>query len=182
MGIMPIPVTFNTMIHMYGNNSQLDEVASLMQKMEEYKCSRDTRTYNIIMSLHAKYNDIEMAGKYWKNMKDASLEPDAVSYGTFLYAFSIRHMVGEAEELILEMYERGLETDEFTQSPMTRMYIEAGMSESSWSWFERFHLEGNMTSECYSAKIDAFRERGHILVAEKVFNCFFEVKKKMSVL
>lgn len=80
---------------------------------------------------------------------DASLEPDAVSYRTLLYAFSIRHMVGESEELISEMDERGLEIDEFTQSSLTRMYIEAGMLESSWSWFERFHLAGNMTSEYY---------------------------------
>ncbi|KAL2463741.1 Pentatricopeptide repeat-containing protein [Forsythia ovata] len=180
-GIVPTTVTFNTMIHMYGNNSQLDEVALLMQKMEEFKCSPDTRTYNILISLHAKYNDIEMAATYLKKMKDASLEPDAVSYRTLLYAFSIRHMVGEAEELISEMDERGLEIDEFTQSALTRMYIEAGMLESSWSWFEKFHLAGNMTSECYSANIDAFGERGHVLEAEKVFNCCVEVKK-MSVL
>ncbi|CAA2958458.1 pentatricopeptide repeat-containing At3g23020 [Olea europaea subsp. europaea] len=180
-GILPTTVTFNTMIHMYGNNCQLDEVDSLMKKMEKFKCSPDTRTYNILISLHAKYNNIEMSAKYLKKMKDASLEPDAVSYRTLLYAFSIRHMVGEAEELISEMDERGLEIDEFTQSSLTRMYIEAGMLESSWSWFERFHLAGNMTSECYSANIDAFGERGHILEAEKVFSCCLEAKK-MSVL
>ncbi|KAK4434069.1 Pentatricopeptide repeat-containing protein [Sesamum alatum] len=176
-GISPTTVTFNTMIHMYGNNGQLDEVASLMQRMEKAKCSPDTRTYNILISLHAKHNDIDLAARYLTKMKEASLEPDAVSYRTLLYAFSIRHMVAEAEKLILEMDERGMEIDEFTQSSLTRMYIESGMLEKSLSWFQRFHLRGNMTSECYSANIDAFGERGYILEARKVFDCCQQVKK-----
>ncbi|KAL0367145.1 UNVERIFIED_CONTAM: Pentatricopeptide repeat-containing protein [Sesamum radiatum] len=176
-GILPTTVTFNTMIHMFGNNGLLDEVASLMERMEKAKCSPDTRTFNILISVHAKYNYIELAARYLTKMKEASLEPDAVSYRTLLYAFSIRHMVAEAEKLISEMDERGMEIDEFTQSSLTRMYIESGMLEKSWSWFQRFHLGGNMTSECYSANIDAFGERGYILEAQKVFDCCQQVKK-----
>ncbi|KAL0291552.1 UNVERIFIED_CONTAM: Pentatricopeptide repeat-containing protein [Sesamum radiatum] len=90
-------------------------------------------------------------------------------------------MVAEAEKLISEMAERGMEIDEFTQSSLTRMYIESGMLEKSWSWFQRFHLGGNMTSECYSANTDAFGERGYILEAQKVFECCQQVKK-MTIL
>ncbi|KAL0430766.1 UNVERIFIED_CONTAM: Pentatricopeptide repeat-containing protein [Sesamum radiatum] len=180
-GILPTTVTFNTLIHMFGNNGLLHEVASLMQRMEKAKCSPDTRTYNILISVHAKHNDIDLAARYLTKMKEASLEPDAVSYRTLLYAFSIRHMVAEAEKLISEMDERGMEIDEFTQSSLTRMYIESGMLEKSWSWFQRFHLGGNMTSECYSANIDAFGERGYILEAQKVFECCQQVKK-MTIL
>ncbi|XP_019180791.1 PREDICTED: pentatricopeptide repeat-containing protein At3g23020 [Ipomoea nil] len=176
-GIAPTTVTFNTMIHLYGNNGQLEEVGSLMRKMEELKCCPDTRTYNILIFLHAKHDNIEMAANYFKLMKSASLEPDTVSYRTLLYAFSIRQMVCEADMLILEMDERGLEIDEFTQSALTRMYLVAGMLERAWSWFWRFHLGGEMTSECYSANIDAFGEHGHILEGEKVFNCCQEVKR-----
>ncbi|KAL6535256.1 hypothetical protein OROMI_026630 [Orobanche minor] len=180
-GIVPTTVTFNTMMHMFGNNDQVDKVDSLMQRMKEAKCYPDNRTYNILISIHAKHNDIELAARYLTKMKEASLEPDAVSYRTLLYAFSIRHMVDEAEKLISEMDERNLEIDEFTQSSLTRMYIEAGSLEKSWSWFERFHLGGKMTSSCYSANIDAFGERGFILQAEKVFRCCLELKK-LSVL
>ncbi|XP_057960227.1 pentatricopeptide repeat-containing protein At3g23020 [Malania oleifera] len=176
-GIAPNTITFNTMIHVCGNHGRLEEVASLMQKMEELRCPPDTRTYNILISLHAKHDNIRMAASYFSKMKEACLEPDLVSYRTLLYAFSIRHMVREAEDLISEMDERGIEIDEFTQSALTRMYIEAGMLDKSWLWFKRFHLEGNMTSECYSANIDAYGERGHILEAEKVFSCCQEAKK-----
>ncbi|XP_057783307.1 pentatricopeptide repeat-containing protein At3g23020 [Salvia miltiorrhiza] len=176
-GISPNTVTFNTMIHMYGNNGQLDEVAALIGRMESAKCCPDTRTYNILISLHAKHNDIESAARYWKKMKAASLEPDAVSYRTLLYAYAIRHMVHEAEGLVSEMDERGLKIDEFTQSSLTRMYIEAGLLEESWSWFQRFHRGGGMTSECYSANIDAFGERGYVSLAEKVFDCCVQVQK-----
>lgn len=47
-------------------------------------------------------------------MKAEGLVPDIVSYRTLLYAFSLRKMVGEAEALIVEMGERGLEIDEYT--------------------------------------------------------------------
>ncbi|GMY27282.1 pentatricopeptide repeat-containing protein At3g23020 [Fagus crenata] len=180
-GRAPNTVTFNTMIHICGNHGQLDEVASLMQKMEELRCPSDTRTYNILISLHVKHDNIDIAANYFAKMKEACLEPDLVSYRTLLYAYSIRHMVHQAEELLLEMDGRRLEIDEYTQSALTRMYIEAGMLEKSWLWFRRFHLSGNMGSECYSANIDAYGEHGHILEAEKVFiSC--QEQKKLSVL
>ncbi|MBA0685002.1 hypothetical protein Goari_026547 [Gossypium aridum] len=176
-GIVPTTVTFNTMIHICGNHGQLEEVASLMKMMEEVRCLPDTRTYNILISLHAKYDDIKMAAGYFAKMKEACLEPDLVSYRTLLYAYSIRQMISEAEELVHEMDERHLEIDEYTQSALTRMYIEAGMLEKSWLWFRRFHLAGNMSSEGYSANIDAFGERGHVSEAENIFLCCQEMKR-----
>lgn len=176
-GIAPTTVTFNTMIHICGNHGKLEEVASLMQKMDELQCPPDTRTYNILISLHAKHDNINMATDCFKKMKDACLEPDLVSYRTLLYACSIRHMVCRVEELVSEMDERGLPIDEFTQSALTRMYIETGKLEKSWLWFRRFHLAGCMSSECYSANIDAYGERGNIMEAEKVFLCCQEGKK-----
>ena len=176
-GIVPTTITFNTMIHIYGNNDQLVEVDSLIKKMEELRCPPDTRTYNILIFLHAKNDKISMASRYFWKMKEANLEPDIVSYRTLLYAYSIRRMVCEAEELISEMDGGGLEIDEYTQSALTRMYIEAGMLEKSWLWFRRFHLAGDMSSEGYSANIDAYGERGHVLEAERAFICCQEGKK-----
>ncbi|KNA17771.1 hypothetical protein SOVF_077030 [Spinacia oleracea] len=180
-GVIPDTITFNTMIHIYGNIGRLEEVNKLVRKMAELNRSPDTRTYNILISLYAKRDDINLAFSYFARMKQDYLQPDPVSYRTLLYAFSIRQMVFEAEMLISEMDKRGLEIDEFTQSALTRMYIDAGMLEKSWSWFERFHLEGNMTTECYSANIDAYGERGYVKEAEEVFVCCQE-KNKIGVL
>ncbi|KAF9625729.1 hypothetical protein IFM89_026657 [Coptis chinensis] len=59
-------------------------------------------------------------------------------------------------------------------------YIEAGMLQKSLSWFERYHCKGKMSSECYSASIDAFGEHAHILEAEKAFICCQERKNVLS--
>ncbi|KAL2325014.1 hypothetical protein Fmac_024072 [Flemingia macrophylla] len=168
-GVAPTIVTFNTMIHICGNHGRLEEVSLLVKKMEELRCSPNTRTYNILISVYAKHDDIDMATKYFEKMKEAYLEPDLVSYRTLLYAYSIRRMVREAEDLVREMDERAFEIDQYTQSALTRMYIEAGMLERSLLWFLRFHVTCNMTSECYAANIDAYGELGHTLEAEKVF-------------
>lgn len=176
-GILPTTVTFNSLIHMYGYHGRLDEVKLLITKMEEFNCKPDNRTYNILIYINAKNDEIKTAEKYFTTMKERSLEPDPVSYRTLLYAFSARQMVTRAENLISEMNEKGLKIDEFTQSALTRMYIEAGMIEKSWAWFTRFHLEGKMSSDFYSANIDAFGVRGHVLEAEKVFISCLEGRK-----
>ncbi|KAF5207419.1 Pentatricopeptide repeat-containing protein [Thalictrum thalictroides] len=176
-GSVPTTVTFNTMIHICGNNGQLEEVDSLMKMMEELRCPPDTRTYNILISLHAKHDKIDVAASYFSKMKKNGLKPDYVSYRTLLYAFSIRHMVSEAEALISEMDKHDFKVDEYTQSALTRMFIEAGMLQKAWSWFERYHLVGKISSECYSANMDAFGEHGHVLEAEKVFICCQKMNK-----
>ncbi|PIA31582.1 hypothetical protein AQUCO_04900108v1 [Aquilegia coerulea] len=180
-GIAPTTVTFNTMIHICGNNGHLEEVESLMKMMEELQCPPDTRTYNILISLHAKHDNIDVAASYFSKMKENGLKPDDVTYRTLLYAFSIRHMVSEAEALISEMDKHDFKVDEYTQSALTRMFIEAGMLQKAWSWFERYHHAGKMSSECYSANMDAFGEHGHVLEGEKAFICCQE-RNNLSVL
>ncbi|KAK7345935.1 hypothetical protein VNO77_16551 [Canavalia gladiata] len=180
-GVALTTVTLNTMIHLYGNHGRLKEVCLLFKKMEAFQCSPDTRTYNILISLYIKHNNINLATKYLAEMKEACLEPDLVTYRTLLYAYSTGKMVQKVEELIREMDERGLEIDEFTQSALTRMYVGLGKVEKSWLWFWRFHLTGNISSDCYSANIDAYGEQGYTSEAEKVFLCCKE-KKKLGVL
>lgn len=178
-GIVPDIVTFNTIIHVSGNNGQLEEVDSLMELMKEIRCDPDTRTYNILISLYAKHDDITTAAGYFSKMKEAGLIPDIVSYRTLLYAFSVRKMVGEAETLIFEMGEHDLKLDEYTHSALTRMYVEAGLPKEAWSWFEKFYTR--MSSEGFSANIDAFGEHGHLNLAEKAFSCCLK-KQKLSTL
>ncbi|KAL2323786.1 hypothetical protein Fmac_028165 [Flemingia macrophylla] len=180
-GIALTTVTLNTMIHLYGICGRLRGACLLFQKMGVFRCRPDTRTYNILISLYIQNSDVNLAGKYLALMKEACLEPDIVSYRSLLYAYSMRKMIQEAEEIIWEMDKRGLEIDEFTQSALTRMYVESGMLERSWLWFRRFHLVGNISSDCYSANIDAYGERGYTLEAEKVFICCKE-KNKLTVL
>ncbi|XP_006649442.1 pentatricopeptide repeat-containing protein At3g23020 [Oryza brachyantha] len=174
-GVSPNIVTFNTMIHVWGKHHRMDQVASLMRTMEEFQCLPDTRTYNILISLYREIDDIDVAEYYFRKMKTENLLPDVVSCRTLLYGYSIKSLVNKAETLLKEMYERNLVIDEYTQSAVTRMYVNAGMLEKAWRWFEKFNYQ--MNSDCFSANIDAFGERGHILLAEKAFLCC--LKRKM---
>ncbi|XP_073013000.1 pentatricopeptide repeat-containing protein At1g73710 [Typha latifolia] len=178
-GIIPDIVTFNTMIHICGNDGRLEEVASLMAMMDELRCLPDTRTYNILISLYIKGDDVGEAEICFSKIKAAGLVPDIVSYRTLLYAYSIRNMVEKAEALVREVEDQGLVIDEYTQSALIRMYLSAGLLEKSWSWFEKFH--DKMSSECFSANIDAFGEHGHLSLAEKAFSCCLD-RQKLSVI
>ncbi|CAD6223201.1 unnamed protein product [Miscanthus lutarioriparius] len=174
-GVAPSVVTFNSMIHAWGKHHRMEQVASLGQMMEDFQCFPDTRTYNILISLYRESNDIDSAEYYYWKIKAENLVPDVVSCHTLLYGYSIKGMVTKAEALLKEMDERG---DEYTQSALTRMYVNVGMLEQAWCWFDRFHH--HMNSECFSANIDAFGEKGYIVLAEKAFICC-QKKKMLSV-
>jgi len=146
--------------------------------MEEFQCFPDTRTYSILISLYRENNDIDIAEYYYWKMKAENLVPDVVTCRTLLYGYSIRGMVTKAEALLKEMDERGFVVDEYTQSALTRMYVNVRMLEQAWRWFDRFHH--HMNSECFSANIDAFGEKGYIVLAEKAFICCLK-KKMLSV-
>ncbi|KAG8073575.1 hypothetical protein GUJ93_ZPchr0006g42729 [Zizania palustris] len=173
-GVLPNVVTFNTMIHVWGKHHRMEQVASLMRTMEEFQCLADTRTYNILISLYREMNDIDVAEYYFKKMKTDNLLPDAVSCRTLLYGYSVKGLITKAEAILKEMDERNMVIDEYTQSAVTRMYVNAGMLEQAWRWFEKFNYQ--MDSECFSANIDAFGERGHVLLAEKAFMCCIKRK------
>lgn len=173
-GVAPDILTFNTLIHVWGKHHRMEQVASLVRMMEEFQCLPDTRTYNILISLYREIDEIDVAEFYFCKMKAENLVPDTVSCRTLLYGYSTRGMVTKAEALIKEMDESGLVIDEYTQSALTRMYVNTGMLERSWRWFERFCHQ--MGSECFSANIDAFGEKGCIVLAEKAFMCCLERK------
>ncbi|XP_062209971.1 pentatricopeptide repeat-containing protein At3g23020-like [Phragmites australis] len=177
-GITPNVVTFNTMIHVWGKHHRMEQVASLVTMMEEFQCVPDTRTYNILISLYRESDDIDVAEYYFWKMKAENLVPDVVSYRTLLYGYSIRGMISKSEALLKEMDERGFVIDEYTQSALTRMYVNAAMLEQAWHWFDRFHHQ--MNSECFAANIDAFGGKGYIVFAEKAFMCCLK-RKMLSV-
>ncbi|CAM0952792.1 unnamed protein product [Alopecurus aequalis] len=177
-GVAPSVVTFNTLIHVWGKHRRMEHVASVVRMMEEFQCLPDTRTYNILIWLYRESNEIDVAEHYFCKMKAENLVPDVVSCRTLLYGYSTRGMFAKAEALIKEMDESGLAIDEYTQSAVTRMYVNAGMLEQSWHWFERFHNQ--MDSECFAANIDAFGEKGYINLSEKAFICCVE-RKMLSV-
>lgn len=115
-------------------------------------------------------------------MKEAWLVPDTVGCRTISYAFCIRHMVSEVESVVREMDGLGVHVDEYSESAVIRMYIDLGMLEKAWAWFERFHLAGGVSCECYASNIDAYGEQGYWLEVEKVFKCNQERGKGQTVL
>ncbi|KAG4925022.1 hypothetical protein JHK87_050562 [Glycine soja] len=165
--------TYATFIDTYGKGGQFRAACETFARIIRQGRSLNTVTLNTMIHLY---------GNCGRRVSDERglLKADIVSYRTLLYAYSTRKMVREAEELIQEMDERDLET----QSALTRMYVELGMHEQSWLWFRTFHLAGNISSDCYSANIDAYGERGYTLAVEKklvLYATFFGVWRRYGL-
>ncbi|GLJ45881.1 hypothetical protein SUGI_0965930 [Cryptomeria japonica] len=181
-GIIPDVVTYNTMIHICGTNGRLKEADALMMKMEELGCIPDGRTYAILISFHAEHENVDKVLWYFTKMKETGLIPNDIPYRTILYALSIVNRVNEVHIVIQEMVDLSVEIDGNSQSAVLRMYIRLGLLDQAWAWFERFHVDGRMSSEWYAACMDAYGEQGCWLEAEKVFKYSQERGRKISVL
>ncbi|KAK1287089.1 Pentatricopeptide repeat-containing protein [Acorus calamus] len=188
--VIPTNSTYGTLIDSYSKGGLKEKALLWLEEMQSQGLQPDEVTMGIVVQTYKLAGEFEEAERFFKKwmsvgylskMKAARLQPDIVSYRTLIYAFSIRHMVSEAEALTLEMEEQGLEMDEFTQSALTRMYLGAGLVEQSWAWFEKFHQDGRMSSECYSANIDAFGEHEELSLAESAYRCCLD-RQKLSVL
>ncbi|KAJ9182201.1 hypothetical protein P3X46_006224 [Hevea brasiliensis] len=99
--------TFAEMLRKGIAPTTLEEVALFMLRTEELRCPTDAKTYNIIISLHGKHNNDEG--------RSFTARPDLLSYCTLLHVFSIRHMITDAEDMVSEMDEKGLEVDETSE-------------------------------------------------------------------
>nr|GEU52086.1 hypothetical protein [Tanacetum cinerariifolium] len=121
----PDEVTMGIVVQMFKTAGQFEKAEEFFMRWSARKCVAEDVVVAVSNGTPTKDDALSSdAQGYFKKMQEASLEPDAVSYRTLLYAFSIRHMVCEAEELVNEMDKRDLEIDEFTQSSLTRMYLE----------------------------------------------------------
>ncbi|KAE8731551.1 Acylaminoacyl-peptidase-related isoform 1 [Hibiscus syriacus] len=92
----------------YTNNSLIETYGKAGQKMEELKCLPDTRTYNILISLHVKYDDIKMAADYFAKMKEARLESDPRNRGYGSGGFTLQGMSPDGYSANIDAFgERG---------------------------------------------------------------------------
>ncbi|KAF9604181.1 hypothetical protein IFM89_003927 [Coptis chinensis] len=112
------------------------KIADINNTRSEPLVTFSSYTYNTLMDMYGKAGQLQDASDTFSRMLREGIVPTIVTFNTMIHICGNngkfkRHMVGEAEDLILEMDELDFEIDEYTQSALTRMYIEAGMLQKS---------------------------------------------------
>lgn len=166
-GTEPDAVTFNTLIHACGRRGRFKEVPKFITAVIKLSCIPNSESHVSILSLCIKAGYIGLAESYFSAVKGKSVLLDILGYRKLLYAYTKRNMVDKAEALVREIEKRGIVIDEYTQSALTKMYVNAGLLRKAWSWFEKF--ADFVSSNCLSANIDAFGESGFLSLAERAF-------------
>ncbi|KAJ4820218.1 Pentatricopeptide repeat-containing protein [Rhynchospora pubera] len=177
-GIEPDNVTFNTLIHLCGQRGRSKEVPKFIKILIKLNCVPDSKSHVSILSLCIKAGYIALAESYFLTMKGKSIFLDILGYRKLLYAYTRLGMINKAETLLREIEGRGIVIDEYTQSALTKMYVNAGLLRKAWSWFEKF--ADSISSNCFSANIDAFGAGGFLSLAERAFLWCLE-KRKVGV-
>jgi pentatricopeptide repeat protein len=174
-GTEPDAVTFNTLIHACDQRGRFKEVPKFVSVVCRLNCVPNSEAHVSILSLCIKAGYIVLAESYFSSVKGKSVLLDILGYRKLLYAYTKLKMLDKAETLLREIEERGIVIDEYTQSALAKMYVNAGLLRKAWSWFEK--SADFVSSDCLSANIDAFGESGFLSLAERAFLWCMENKK-----
>ncbi|KAK9286018.1 hypothetical protein L1049_025221 [Liquidambar formosana] len=168
-GVAMDTTTFNTMIFTCGSHGHLAEAEALLTKMEERGISPDTKTYNIFLSLYANSGNIDAALKCYRKIREVGLFPDIVTHRAVLHVLCERNMVQEVEVVIDEMERSAVCIDEHSLPVIFKTYVNEGLLDRAKSLFEKYQLDGRVSSRTRAAIIDAYADRGLWVEAEAVF-------------
>ncbi|XP_076888386.1 uncharacterized protein LOC143538802 isoform X2 [Bidens hawaiensis] len=165
-------IHYNVMIRALGKARRWVELEMLMDEMEDNGIEYVNSTFGTLIDVYSKGGVREKA-MYWLDvMNKKGLEPDEVTMGIVVQMFKTAGQFEKAEGFYKNWLAcRNLCLSVHTYNTMIDNYGKAGRLKDASDTFDKMLRKGNMSSECYSANIDAFGERGHVLEAEKVFKC-----------
>ncbi|KAL0328106.1 UNVERIFIED_CONTAM: Pentatricopeptide repeat-containing protein [Sesamum calycinum] len=134
-----------------------------------------TATYNTLIDLYGKAGRLKDAAdvfavlQCYRNIREAGLFPDDVTYRSVLKILSERNMVEEVEVVIQEMEKLEKRIDESSLPLLAKMYVTAGLSERAKLLVEKLQSYGGFSSQTYAAIIDVYAEKGLWAEAEALF-------------
>ncbi|KAJ3673875.1 hypothetical protein LUZ60_005867 [Juncus effusus] len=176
-GISPDAITFNTIISTLSKTGKFPEISKFVTLLIKLNILPDSKSHDWILLLCLKAGQVILAENYFYNIKGRSLYLDILGYRKLLYAYSKYKMVRKAETLIREIESKGIVLDEYTQSDISRMYINSNLMKKAWNWFEKWANTNSLSSNCFTANINAFGEKGYLSLAEKAFGLCIKMKK-----
>ncbi|PIA54235.1 hypothetical protein AQUCO_00900645v1 [Aquilegia coerulea] len=103
--------TYNTMIYIAGEAKEFIVVERLMREMEKDSCSKDIKTWTILISSYGKAKFIGKALFYFERMRKCGCEPDETVYKAIVNALCNAGKAEIAMEFYKEMVCKNIEVD-----------------------------------------------------------------------
>ncbi|KAI3974546.1 hypothetical protein MKX01_020318 [Papaver californicum] len=110
-GYHHITSTYNTMLYIAGEAKEFGLVDKLVKEMEMELCSKDIKTWTILISSYGKVNMIGRCLHVFENMRKSGCEPDGRTYKLIVHTLCAAGKADIALEYYKEMVFMNMEVD-----------------------------------------------------------------------
>ncbi|XP_029118619.1 pentatricopeptide repeat-containing protein At2g13420, mitochondrial isoform X1 [Elaeis guineensis] len=108
-GVCPCPATYNCFFKEYHGRKDVDGAVKLYKKMKGMGSlsTPDIHTFNILIEMFSKLNQMELVKELWNDMVESSVGPDLDSYTLLIHGLCEKQKWREACQFFMEMIEKG---------------------------------------------------------------------------
>ncbi|KAF5745106.1 pentatricopeptide repeat-containing protein [Tripterygium wilfordii] len=125
-GVSPSAATYNSFFKEYRGRNYSENALKLYRRMkEEGLCSPSLNSYNILLSMFMKLNQMEVVKEIWDEMKVSDTGPDLDSYTLLIHGLCEKKKWKEACQFFVEMIEKGLLPQKVTFETLYRGLIQS---------------------------------------------------------
>jgi len=130
-----------TMIKAYAREGDLNGASSIFQKLQASGTQLTPMIYNCYLDACVQCGNLEGATEHFEDMKRLNLV-DVVGYNTMLKAYLARGLTKEAQDLMKEMTERGLQANKVTYNELLHAKVTAKDRHGLWDLVKEMHDAG----------------------------------------
>ncbi|BAT73437.1 Pentatricopeptide repeat-containing protein [Vigna angularis] len=103
------------LISLYGKSGMTKHARMVFDEMPQRKCNRTVLSFNALLDAYLHSRKFNVVEKLFKTLPtQLSIEPDLVSYNTFIKAFRKKVSFNSALSVLKEMEEKGVNPDSIT--------------------------------------------------------------------
>ncbi|XP_058753433.1 pentatricopeptide repeat-containing protein At4g16390, chloroplastic-like [Vicia villosa] len=125
-GLIANRATYASLIHAYGIARFCEDALVVYKEMKEKGMNLNTRLYNILLAMCADVGLLEQAFEIFEDMKGCdTCCPNSRTFSSLITIYSRIGKVAEAEKLMSEMNESGIEPNIFVLTSLAQCYGKA---------------------------------------------------------
>lgn len=126
--VSPSAMTYNCFFKEYRGRRDADGALKLYRKMkEDGLCAPSGHSYNILLGMFMKLNQMEIVKEIWDDMKGSGVGRDLDSYTMMIHGLCEKQKLKEASQFLVEMIEKGLLPQMVTFETLYKRLIQSGM-------------------------------------------------------
>lgn len=127
-GVTPSATTYNCFFKEFRGRKDIDGALRLYRKIKNYSVSSpDTHTYNILVGMFMRLNQLDIVKEIWDDMKGSGVGPDLDSYTLLVHELCEKQKWREACEYFVEMIEKGILPQKVTFETLYKGLIQSDM-------------------------------------------------------